>query len=82
MRFLLEKHGERCSRCGWNKKNTNTGKVPLEVDHIDGIADNNSEDNLRLLCPNCHALTPNFRNLNKGKGREWRNRYLKERKTM
>ena len=49
-----------------------TNVVPIEVDHKDGNVDNNSEENLRLLCPNCHALTPNFRNLNKGRGRSWR----------
>ncbi|MFH1178379.1 MAG: HNH endonuclease signature motif containing protein [bacterium] len=77
-RFLLEKHGEKCSLCGWNKKNPATGHVPLEVDHLDGNSDNNDLKNLKLLCPNCHALTPSFRNLNKGKGRTWRKQYLKK----
>ncbi len=71
-RYLIEKFGEKCTSCGWNKKNETSGKIPLEVDHIDGNARNNSEKNLRLLCPNCHSLTPYFRNLNKGNGRSWR----------
>ena len=71
-RFLMETHGEKCSLCGWNKKHPITKAVPVEVDHIDGNADNNTEKNLRLLCPNCHALTPSFRNLNRGNGRIWR----------
>ena len=71
-RYLREKYGDACSLCGWNKANIKTGKVPLEIDHIDGDSENNSEHNLRLLCPHCHALTPSFRNLNKGKGRRWR----------
>ena len=71
-RYLTELHGERCSECGWNKRNVITQKVPLEVDHIDGNSENNHIKNLRLLCPNCHALTPHFRNLNKGNGRRWR----------
>ena len=77
LRFLIEKYGEKCSQCGWNKKSLYTNRAPLEIDHIDGNANNNLEDNLRLLCPNCHALTPSFRNLNKGKGRSWRINYLK-----
>jgi hypothetical protein len=76
-RYLIELHGEKCILCGWSKKNLKTGKVPLEIDHIDGNADNNIENNLRLICPNCHALSSNFRNLNKGKGRSWRIKYLK-----
>jgi len=71
-RYLGEKFGNRCSVCGWNKKHSVTGIIPLEIDHIDGNAENNAEVNLRLLCPNCHALTPFYKNLNKGKGRKWR----------
>ncbi|MFA7252263.1 MAG: HNH endonuclease signature motif containing protein [Candidatus Paceibacterota bacterium] len=71
-KYLIEKYGEACSICGWDERYTITGKVPLEIDHIDGNSDNNNESNLRLICPNCHALTPHFRNLNKGKGRKWR----------
>lgn len=71
-RYLKETFGEKCSICGWQQKHPVTGNVPLEVDHKDSNPSNNSIDNMRLLCPNCHSLTPNFRNLNKGKGRSWR----------
>lgn len=77
-RYLLEKYGECCLECGWNKKHPKSKRVPLEMDHIDGDSENNLEKNLRLLCPNCHALTPNFKNFNTGKGRQWRNKkYIK-----
>ena len=77
-RYLLQVSGSVCQICGWNKINPATNSVPLEVDHIDGDSNNNKESNLRLLCPNCHSLTPSFRNLNKGRGRKWRkNKYLK-----
>ncbi len=68
-RYLREKYDDRCSECGWSKHHPITRKVPLEVDHINGDASDNREENLRLLCPNCHSLTPNFRALNWGNGR-------------
>ena len=77
-KYLFNKYGESCSLCRWNRRNPITGKVPLEIDHIDGNSENNTEDNLRLICPNCHSLTVHFRNLNKGHGRKWRmNKYIK-----
>jgi hypothetical protein len=71
-KYLLEKYGEKCCICGWDRRHSITGKVPLEVNHIDGNHANNKEENLQLLCPNCHSLTANFRNLNKGNGRAYR----------
>lgn len=71
-RFLFAKHACRCSRCGWSETNPTTGKVPLNVEHIDGDPWNSCEANLTLLCPNCHSLTPTFGALNKGRGRESR----------
>jgi predicted restriction endonuclease len=79
-RYLFEKYNNKCSLCGWSKINEASGRIPLEVDHIDGNSENNSENNLRLICPNCHALTPHFRNLNKGNGRVWRNNLTKKQK--
>ena len=77
-KYLLVKFGTKCSQCGWSKLHPIRNVVPLEIDHIDGDAENNSERNLRLLCPNCHSLTPYFRNMNKGKGRKWRkDKYIK-----
>ncbi len=71
---MIERDGEKCSVCGWKKKHPITLRVPLEVDHVDGNADNNVNSNLQLLCPNCHSLTLLYRNLNKGNGRSWRNK--------
>ncbi len=64
-RFLKEKWKNSCQKCGWSIIHPTTGTVPLEVHHVDGNYLNNKEDNLELLCPNCHTLTPNFRSLNK-----------------
>lgn len=64
-RYMLQKHSHKCSRCGWQKKHPTTGRVPLQVHHIDGNATNTVEKNLEVLCPNCHSLTPNYGKLNK-----------------
>lgn len=66
--YLLETLGA-CSICGWAERNPVTGKVPLHIDHVDGDWRNNRPDNLRLLCPNHHALTATYGVLNRGKGR-------------
>lgn len=68
--YLREKYQDKCCICGWSKINPKTGKVPLVADHIDGNWRNNTESNLRLLCPNCDSLLPTFSALNKGRGRE------------
>jgi hypothetical protein len=68
-RYLREKYFNSCSICGWSQIHPVTGEAPLVADHIDGNWRNNCEENLRLLCPNCDALTPTFSALNKGKGR-------------
>ncbi|MBZ6285306.1 HNH endonuclease family protein [Streptomyces olivaceus] len=51
---------ESCAMCGtgpqWNDK-----PLRLEVDHLDGAWWDNRPENLRLLCPNCHAVTDTYR---------------------
>lgn len=57
-RYLTEKDGRRCSIC---KNDTWCGKpIPLDIDHIDSDPTNNSIENLRYLCPNCHRQTPTW----------------------
>lgn len=76
-RYLFEKHDSKCSRCGWNTKNPYTNSVILEVEHIDGNSLNNKEENLDLICPNCHSLTPTYKALNYGKGNRARLQHYK-----
>ncbi|GAA2096067.1 HNH endonuclease [Actinomadura alba] len=61
---LVHLRGQRCEGCGWDKVNPVSGRVPLHVDHITGDRTRNRPDEVRLLCPNCHALTPNYQHLN------------------
>jgi hypothetical protein len=75
-KYLFEKFNSKCSQCSWNKINQTTGNIPLEVHHLDGNHKNNLEDNLTLLCPNCHSLTSTYKSLNNGNGRK--DRYKKE----
>ena len=68
-KFLSTKK-EGCWTCGiteWNGK-----PIVLELEHIDGNSENNSEDNVSLICPNCHSQTETYKAKNKGNGRHFR----------
>src|ERR1035437_1967897 len=62
--YISEISGYRCSRC--NIDEWDGEKLVLELEHIDGNSDNNYLSNLKLLCPNCHSLTPTFKGRNIG----------------
>lgn len=63
-RLIEENIKERkCECCGlteWLHE-----PIPLELEHVDGDHYNNTLENLKILCPNCHAKTPTYRGKNK-----------------
>lgn len=71
--YLLEQADYKCTECGFNKLHPSDDSCILEIDHIDGDSTNHKPENLRVLCPNCHALTSTYKARNIGKGRK--NRY-------
>ena len=74
---LLQKCNYKCEKCGWGELNTFTNKVPLQIHHIDGNSENNTESNLQVLCPNCHSLTSTYKGANRNFGRKDRRKYAK-----
>ena len=53
----------RCDECGlseWRGK-----ALSIQIDHINGVRDDNRLENLRMLCPNCHSQTETFASKNK-----------------
>lgn len=66
LKLRLFKEGlkeRKCENCGLDKW---LGKdIPLQLHHINGNHNDNSFDNLQILCPNCHSLTDNYTAKNK-----------------
>lgn len=70
--YLILIRGDRCEQCGFSGKNPLSDRSIIQMDHQDGNCFNNDISNLKLLCPNCHAMTPTYGSLNKGSGRTHR----------
>lgn len=66
LRGYVERHNVieyKCQLCGCDGYWLNT-EIALEIDHINGNNKDNRIENLRYLCPNCHATTETYRGKN------------------
>lgn len=69
-KYITHLDGYKCSCCGlsdWNNK-----PITLEVEHIDGNSEDDSRENVCLICPNCHSQTDTYKGKNRGNGRHAR----------
>ena len=56
--FLEGKREKKCYKC--LRTEWNLLPIPLELHHKDGNHNNNTDENIEILCPNCHAQTENY----------------------
>ena len=61
--YLIERDIYECVKCG-NKGEWMGEKLPLQLDHINGINKDNRLENYQWLCPNCHCQTKTWGNPN------------------
>jgi len=60
LKFIIARDSYKCSKC--NLTDWCGEQMILDIDHIDGNNENNLPSNWRLLCPNCHRMTPTWGN--------------------
>jgi len=61
--FMAGLKKPKCEFCDWAEVSKD-GRIPVELDHINGDRYDNRIENLRILCPNCHSLQPTHRGKN------------------
>lgn len=67
--YLKKTRGSACEICKWDGHHPDDGRSLTEIDHIDGDAENCRPENLKIVCPNCHSMTPTYRARNKNSKR-------------
>ena len=68
-RLITEGYFEyKCNIC--TISNWNNTPISLQLDHINGVHNDNRIENLRLLCPNCHSQTATYAGKNTSKNKK------------
>ena len=75
-KYLIEDRGNVCEICRIEEWLNNP--VLLILDHKDGDSDNNSLDNIQLVCSNCDATLDTYKSKNKGRGRDSKRRKYRQ----
>ena len=72
--YILEKQNHKCAICGQSDMHNQKALVFI-LDHINGDAADNQENNLRFICPNCDSQLPTYKSKNKNSARKFRHKY-------
>lgn len=69
--YIMNDQNNCCAICSmppvWNEQ-----EIRFILDHVDGDSNNNTRENLRLVCPNCDSQLPTYKSKNRGNGRHTR----------
>lgn len=65
--WFIKFYGNNCMLCGVDADNWQGKPITLIVDHINGDCQNQSLDNVRIVCPNCDSQLDTYKAKNKGR---------------